>query len=175
MGQNDGLYIIYTGDGKGKTTASLGLIFRALGYGKRCCMVQFMKEKPERFGEYHFARSAGVSWYAFGKGFTWNQKDLGPSIEEAMKGWLFVQQAITDGMWDVLVLDEFTYPLQEGWLNEHEVVTWLGAHRRPGSCTIITGRKASEKLIALGDIVTDMHEIKHSFKMGIPAKKGIEY
>lgn len=175
MMHKDGLIIIYTGNGKGKTTASLGLIFRALGYGKRCCVVQFMKEKPERFGEYQFACSVGVSWYSFGKGFTWEQDELGPSREEAKKGWLFVQQAITDGVWDVLVLDEFTYPLQEGWLDEDEVIAWLRENRMPGCCTVITGRRASHKLMALGDIVTEMHEIKHSFQAGMPAQEGIEY
>ncbi len=170
------LIIINTGNGKGKTTAALGLMWRALGHGLSCAVVQFIKKDPGRFGEYQFAVKQQVDWFTYGEGFTWDQEDQGPSAEAAREGWEFVKQAILDRKYDLLILDEFTYPVNEAWLQEHDVVMWLENHRDILPHLVITGRNASQQLMSLGNIVTEMKEITHCFsRQGIPAQKGIEF
>ena len=168
--------IIYTGNGKGKTTAALGLVWRALGHELRCGVIQFIKQHPHRFGEYRFAQRQGVSWYSFGEGFIWDQEDPHVSRETSIRGWEFFTQLVGQSQYDLLVLDEFSYPIHENWLDEQEVLRWLQIHREGLPHLVITGRNMPQGLMDLADTVTSMDEIKHGFSLqGTPAQRGIEY
>src|SRR5437868_1055058 len=119
-----GLVIVNTGDGKGKTTAAVGLITRAWGRNLRTAVVQFMKHSGANFGEIRAAKRMGVPWLGSGDGWTWTSKDLAVSAELARQGWKLAQEQIASGELDVLVLDEFTYPLHFGWLDTDAVIDW---------------------------------------------------
>ncbi len=170
------LILINTGNGKGKTTAALGQLWRALGHGMKCGVIQFIKQYPQQFGEYLFATRQDVEWAAFGEGFLWEQATLSSSRERSRKGWEFAKQVILEKRYDMLLLDEFTFPVNHKWIAEEEVITWLTDHRDILPHLIITGRKASKGLIGIGDTVTEMKEVRHCFsQQGIAAQKGIEY
>lgn len=170
------LIMVYTGNGKGKTTAALGLLFRALGNDFSCAMLQFIKADPEHWGEFISAKRAGVLWENYGKGFTYVQKDLTPTITAVQQGWARAKHLIMEKSLDLLILDEFTYPLKEGWVNVDEVCAWLEEHRTILPHIVITGRYAPEKLVDFADMVSELTEIKHHAKIQhIPAQRGIEF
>jgi cob(I)alamin adenosyltransferase len=170
-----GLVIVYTGNGKGKTTAALGLLFRAWGRDMRICVVQFIKAKTGSWGEIKAARKLGIEWHTLGDGFTWRSSDLTKTISYAKSGWELAQEKITSNSFDVVILDEFTYPLQLGWLGAAQVIDWLAQNKPNELNLVITGRNAPQELIEYADLVTEMNSIKHPFDKGIKAKPGIDF
>ncbi|RJQ11082.1 MAG: cob(I)yrinic acid a,c-diamide adenosyltransferase [Dehalococcoidia bacterium] len=171
-----GLLIVNTGTGKGKTTAAFGLAMRARGRGMRVIMIQFIKRGTARFGEIRSARELGIEVRGMGDGWTWRSKDLDESAELARAGWARAQGVIAGGEYDLVILDEFTYPLHYGWLDTTEVLAWIAANKPPMLHLAITGRYAPEALIEAADLVTEMRLIKHPFKeQGIRAQPGIEF
>lgn len=159
------LIILYTGNGKGKTTAALGGVFRAMGHGADCAVLQFIKAGPENLGEYRTAGKLGILWENYGKGFLWNQETLEPTREEVLCGFRRAQELAGSGKYDMIVLDEFTYTLSMGLLPSEDVVSWLRnlKEKEEGPVIIITGRDAPVELVGLADTVTSMEEIKHHF------------
>ena len=170
-----GLLIVNTGDGKGKTTAALGMVLRAWGRGFRICVIQFIKAETGQWGEIKAAKKLGIEWHATGDGFTWDSKDMDETTTRALHGWEIAKEKITSNQYDLIVLDEFTYALQFGWLNTSEVLEWLRLNRPPSLHLVITGRSAPDTLIEQADLVTDMQPIKHPFDQGILAQPGIEF
>ncbi len=170
-----GLVILYTGNGKGKTTAALGLVMRAWGHGLRCCVIQFIKSERGRWGETLAAERMGIAWHALGEGFTWQSEDLARDRAKAEEGWALAQAEILSGNHDLIVLDEFTYPLRYGWLDVRTVVDWLRTHRPPEMHLLVTGRDAIDELMELSDLITEMRAIKHPYDTGLAAQRGIEF
>ena len=170
-----GLLMINTGDGKGKSTAAFGTLLRAWGQGMRVCVIQFIKAEPGKWGEIKAAREMGIEWIATGDGFTWVSKDINETIARAQHGWELAQEKISSGDYDLIVLDEFSYPLIYGWLDTSDVLEWL-AHNRPANLhLVITGRSAPEALIRQADLVTEMRLVKHPYEQGVMAQPGIEF
>lgn len=169
-----GLVVVNTGNGKGKTTAALGLVVRAWGQGLRVAMFQFIKAHTGNWGEIKAARKMGVEIIPLGDGFTWNSKDVGHDRALAREGWETCRAAILGGNYDVVVLDELTYCFRFGWIDVDEVLDVL-RERKEMQHVIITGRDAPPELIDFADLVTEMREIKHPYKAGIKAQKGIEF
>lgn len=171
-----GLLIVNTGTGKGKTTAAFGLAMRARGRGMRVAMIQFIKPGTANFGEIRAARELGIEVQGMGDGWTWRSKDLDESAELARVGWARAQEVIAGGEHDLVVLDEFTYPMHYGWLETTEVLAWIAANKPSMLHLAITGRYAPDALIEAADLVTEMRLIKHPFKeQGIRAQPGIEF
>ncbi len=170
-----GLLIVNTGDGKGKTTAALGMVLRAWGRGFRVCVIQFIKAKTGQWGEVKAAKKLGIEWHTTGDGFTWTSKDMDETAARARHGWEIAKQKIASGNYDLIVLDEFTYTMVYEWLNTDEVLEWLRLHRPPNLHLVITGRSAPEALIAQADLVTEMKVIKHPYEQGIQAQAGVEF
>ncbi len=170
-----GLVIVNTGEGKGKSTAALGLVLRAWGRDFRICVIQFIKAETGQWGEVKAARKLGIEWHSMGDGFTWTSKDMDETIRHAVKGWELAQEKIQSGQYDLILLDEFTYPLHFGWLEPTQVIDWLRAHKPPELHLVITGRDAPEVLIEYADLVTRMESIKHPFDEGLKAQAGIEF
>jgi len=171
-----GLILLYTGDGKGKTTAALGQVLRAAGHGFKTVIIQFIKNL-ENTGEIMAAKKIladHLEIYPMGTGFTWDAKDREELHLAAAKGWALAREKINSGSYSMVILDELTYALNYGLLDQDEVIAFL-AQKPEKLHIIITGRDASEKLIALADLVTEMKEIKHPYKKGIRAMKGIEF
>ena len=172
-----GLVIVNTGNGKGKTTAALGVMTRAWGRNMRVGVLQFLKNENARFGEIKAAgRMGNIDWLSTGDGWTWTSGDMDETEAKARHGWSIAQQHITSKNYDLLILDEFTYTMHFGWLDTAEVVDWLKANKPEMLHLIITGRNAPQALIDYADLVTEMREIKHPFReQGIRAQAGIEY
>jgi cob(I)alamin adenosyltransferase len=170
-----GLIIVYTGDGKGKTTAALGTIFRAWGRRMVPCVIQFLKAETGQWGEVKAAKKLGIEWHSLGDGFTWKSKDLDESAEKARQAWALAQEKIASDAYDLILLDEFTYPLQFGWLDIPAVLAWLKAHKPPRLHLIITGRNAPVALLEIADLVTEMSQVRHPYEKGVKAQPGIEY
>lgn len=168
------LVVVNTGNGKGKTTAALGVLFRAWGRGYKVCMLQFIKSTTSNYGENKAAKKVGMEIISLGGGFTWLSKDIEKDKALARDLWAQCREKIASGEYDVVALDEFTYPLAYGWLSTAEVVAFLG--QRPARThVIITGRDAPQELIEYADLVTEMREIKHPFQQGLKAQPGIEF
>jgi cob(I)alamin adenosyltransferase len=171
-----GLVIINTGNGKGKTTAALGIFMRAWGREMRMGGVQFFKHENASFGEIKAAARMGIELTPMGDGFTWTSRDLEETKAKALHGWAVAQQKIAGGAYDIFLLDEFTYVMHYGWLDARDVIEWLRVHKPPLLHLIITGRHASPELIEFADLVTEMTLIKHPFEaQGIRAQRGIEF
>jgi cob(I)alamin adenosyltransferase len=170
-----GLVIVNTGDGKGKSTAAFGVMLRAWGRGMRVCVVQFIKNEGAAFGEHRAAEKMGIEFVSSGDGFTWLSKDLDESAAKARHGWALAQARITSGDYDIVILDEMTYPLTFGWLDTADVIDWLKANKPPMLHLIVTGRDAPTALIDYADLVTEMKLVKHPFEEGVKAQAGIEY
>jgi cob(I)alamin adenosyltransferase len=169
-----GLVIINTGNGKGKTTAALGLMLRAWGHGMNVIMLQFVKKSGSDFGEHKAARKIGIEILSHGAGFTIGGKNAAENKRLSSELWEKAKETINSGKYNTVVLDEFTYPLIFGWLSVNEVIDFLKGH--PENVNIvITGRDAPQELIDFADLVTEMKEIKHPFRKGIKARKGIEF
>ncbi|MDC8785793.1 cob(I)yrinic acid a,c-diamide adenosyltransferase [Roseateles koreensis] len=168
-----GLILIHTGDGKGKSTAAFGLALRAHGRGKAVKIYQFMKVPSARFGEHRMFEKIGLPIEGLGDGFSWKSKDLEHSAQLARDGWARAEASIRGGELFMVVLDEITYPLRYGWIPLEPVLACL--RERPAHVhVVLTGRNAPDELIELADTVTEMTLIKHHYKAGVPAQRGIE-
>lgn len=171
-----GLVIVNTGDGKGKTTAALGILLRAWGRDMRVGGVQFFKHENANYGELRALKRMGVELTPMGDGFTWTSRDLDETQAKALHGWEVAKGLIRGGGYDILLLDEFTYVMSLGWLDAGEVVAWLRAHRPPTLHLIITGRDAPAALVEHADLVTEMREVKHPYRdQGLKAQRGVEF
>ena len=169
-----GLIIVYTGEGKGKTSAALGGVVRAFGHGFKVKVFQFIK-KPSISGEQNTLKRLGIEVEALGKGFTWKSENVDDDIKLANDGWEKVTGAILSEKYDLIVLDELNYVLDYGFL-ECDKVTEILKKKPEKLHLIITGRGAPDRLVELADLVTEMRMIKHPYHtVGLKAQKGIEY
>ena len=170
-----GLVLVNTGDGRGKSTSAFGVILRMLGRGKKVALIQFLKHEGGQWGEVRALRQLGLEPIKTGDGFTWTSRNMDETQARALHGWELAQAAITSDVYDLVVLDEFTYLMEFGWLDAEEVITWLNANKPDRLHLLITGRNASDALIDYADTVSEMVKIKHTFDVGIKARAGIEF
>jgi len=185
--RNQPLLIVNTGDGTGKSTAAFGLSLRAWNQGWNIGVFQFGKSAKwwigeqtvlERLGELHQQTGEGgpVEWHKMGAGWSWSRKagDDADHAAQAAQGWAEVKRRIAEQTHDLLVLDEFTYPMEWGWVDVDEVVDTLA--NRPGrQFVVITGRRAHPKLVEAADLVTEMGKVKHQMDRGQKGQRGIEW
>ncbi len=170
-----GLILIFTGDGKGKTTAALGMTVRAAGHGMKTCFIQFIKGSW-KYGEMEaMARFSGeIDFHVMGRGFTWKSDDLEKDKAAARKAWEKAKEAIYSGSYKTVVLDEFTYLLSYKMIDKEEALEVLRG--KPEDLHIcITGRNAIPELVEIADLVSEIRVVKHPYQEGIKAQKGIEY
>ncbi|MBD3183849.1 cob(I)yrinic acid a,c-diamide adenosyltransferase [Candidatus Poribacteria bacterium] len=163
----------FTGKGKGKTTAALGAMMRAYGRGLKVIMLQFIKKEGVEFGEHISARKLGFEIIPLGAGFTWKSKDIEKDRITSLKCWEMCKDKILNSDYDLIVLDEITYPIKYNWLDINEVLDTL-QNKPKWMHIILTGRDAHEKLLSKCDLVTEMLEVNHHFKNGIRQQIGIE-
>ena len=170
----DSLFLVNTGDGKGKSTAALGVVLRALAQGWKVCVVQFLKSEGWRTGEEVICGNLGVTWIKGGDGFTWDSPDIDGSRGRAVATWARAGEALHSGEYQLVVLDEITYPMTFGWIEVEEVV--LAIESRPrGVHVIATGRGAPPGLLEIADTVTEMVNVRHPFDQGVRARVGIDF
>jgi cob(I)alamin adenosyltransferase len=170
-----GLLIIYTGDGKGKTTAALGLVFRALGRKCRVAVVQFIKGKWKT-GEAMMAQElAGrVDFFSMGDGFTWVTQNYEQDVASARRAWAKCLELLADPTYQLVIFDELNYVIRYNFLSAAEVLEGL-ARKPPQTHVVITGRDAPPELIEAADLVTEMRDIKHPYRAGLKAQPGVDY
>ncbi|WIM05032.1 MAG: cob(I)yrinic acid a,c-diamide adenosyltransferase [Candidatus Nitricoxidivorans perseverans] len=172
--QARGVFLIHTGNGKGKSSAAFGVLARALGHGMKAVVVQFVKSRTDTGEEAFFRRQPGVQWHVMGEGFTWDTQDDAKDAAAARAAWDMARRALADPEADLVVLDEFTYALKHRWLDMAEVLAAIAA--RPAmQHLVVTGRAAPKELIEAADTVTDMVPVKHAFQAGVAAMPGIEW
>ena len=185
--RNRPLLVVHTGDGKGKSTAAFGLALRGWNQGWRIGVFQFVKSAKwrigeqtvlERLGRLHDETGEGgpVEWHKMGSGWSWSRKqgDAGDHEQAAREGWREIERRLHEQTHDLLILDEFTYPMAWGWVDAGDVVETLA--NRPGfQHVIITGRRADPRLIEAADLVTEMGKVKHPMDTGQKGQKGIEW
>ena len=182
--RNRPLLAVHTGDGKGKSTAAFGLALRGWNQGWRIGVFQFVKSAKwrigeqtvlERLGRLHEETGEGgpVEWHKMGSGWSWTRTQGDPE-QEAVEGWAEIKRRLADETHDLLILDEFTYPMKWGWVDVDDVVATL--RERPGfQHVVITGRAAYPRLVEAADLVTSMTKLKHPMDAGQKGQKGIEW
>ncbi len=172
-----GLLMVNTGDGKGKTTAALGVLVRAAGRGMNCCLIQFMKSKTDRYGEHESLEQLGIEIHTMGDGFTWDTNDTAQDIKTSEETWALCLEKMRSTDYDLLVFDELVYVLDYKFLDVNKVLADIKQVReeQPNLHIIVTGRNAPPELVEAADLVTEMKEIKHPFNAGIFAQQGIEF
>ncbi|MCL5948817.1 MAG: cob(I)yrinic acid a,c-diamide adenosyltransferase [Actinobacteria bacterium] len=166
--------LLNTGTGKGKSSAAWGVMVRSWARGWKVCVVQFIKGGGWKTGERKLAVQLELEFHCMGDGFTWESDDIEATASKARSAWDLAAEKITSGQYDMVILDELTYPIAYGWLPVAEVTEVI--RRRPERTNvIITGRNAPQEFIDLADTVTEMVKVKHAFDQGVKARKGIEY
>jgi cob(I)alamin adenosyltransferase len=172
--ERKGLLLVYTGHGKGKTTAALGIVFRALGRGLKVAVVQFIKGKWKT-GERTYAETLPeLTFLVMGRGFTWESDDLSRDKEAAEKAWQEAAALIRGGEHAIVVLDELTYVINYDFVPLADVLALL--RERPAHVhVVVTGRNAPDEMVEMADLVTEMKSIKHPFEKGIAAQPGIDF
>lgn len=169
------ILLLLTGDGKGKTTSGFGMIFRALGYGQKVAVIQFIKG-TQASGEEVLLRTAfpQVPFYQMGTGFTWDSQNFAADQQAALRTWQQACTLLLDPELDLLLLDELTYMLAYRFLDEAEVLERL-SQRSPNLSVIVTGRGGGTALRTLADTVSEVKNIKHAYDSGIKARLGVDY
>ena len=168
------LVLVNTGPGKGKTSAAIGVVIRAVARGWPVGVVQFLKSGTWRTGEEKVCRQLGVEWWATGDGFTWDSADLTQDQAVAAAAWSHAKSLIAAGGHQLVVLDEVTYPINWEWIDIDDVIAAI--QNRPEHVSVIcTGRRAAAALIDIADTVSEIADVKHAYRAGIRAKKGIDF
>ena len=172
-----GLIMVFTGNGKGKTTASLGMVLRTLGHGYKVAIIQFIKggwttgeEQALKFF------SSNVSWHALGEGFTWETQDRIRDQKLVKEAWTLAKKYMQEESYKLIILDEINIATKLGYISPEEIISFINTLKARENHIVLTGRGASEKIINFADLVTEMKLVKHPFKdQGIKAQKCVEY
>ena len=170
-----GIAVLLTGNGKGKSSSAFGMVMRALGYGQKVAVIQFIKGQ-QLSGEELYLRDQrpDVFFYQMGTGFTWNTQDREADIAAAEKTWAQAEPLLKDKSFDLVVLDELTYMLAYDYLDQARVLSAI-ENRPVEQSVVVTGRGGGGELQTIMDTVSEVKETKHAFKAGIKARKGVDY
>ena len=172
-----GLLIVFTGNGKGKTTASLGMALRTIGHGYKVAIIQFIKGGWATGEEKALKNlSSNLSWHSLGEGFTWETQDRIRDEKLVQEAWQLAKKYIQDETYKLIILDEINIAIKLGYLASKEIIYFLESLNNRKSHIVLTGRGASDSIINYADLVTEMKLIKHPFKeQGIKAQKCVEF
>ena len=169
-----GLVLVHTGAGKGKSSSAFGVAIRALGWKQKVGVVQFIKGKWKTGERQFFDRLDEVTWHTMGEGFTWDTQDKDRDIAAAQAAFAKGREMMESGEYDLIVLDEINIAMRYDYLSAEDVLSGLEARdKRTG--VILTGRDAKPDLCDYADLVTEFAEVKHPFKAGIKAQRGVDY
>ncbi|ARU32988.1 cob(I)yrinic acid a,c-diamide adenosyltransferase [Sulfuriferula sp. AH1] len=171
--EDRGLLIVITGNGKGKSTSAFGTMARALGYGMKVGVCQFIKSRTDTGEEAFFGKNPNVEWHVLGDGFTWETQNREQDIATAERGWAVATRMLNDPGYQLVVLDELTYLLKYDYLDSDMVLDTL-ANRPDMQHVIVTGRGAPDALNELADTVSIIADEKHAYRAGVKAQRGID-
>ncbi|MCG7893028.1 MAG: cob(I)yrinic acid a,c-diamide adenosyltransferase [Candidatus Thiodiazotropha taylori] len=173
--KRNGLTLVHTGDGKGKSSSAFGMVFRAAGWDMKVLVVQFIKGKWKTGEQQAASRFDNIEWHALGDGFTWDTNNPEQDQQTSRSIWSFCQQKILSEAYDLVVLDEINYCCSYGWLTGKEVADFIKQSKPDWMHLVLTGRQAPDELIEIADTVTEMGLVKHAFEQGITAEQGVEF
>lgn len=170
-----GVAVLLTGDGKGKSSSAFGMVMRALGYDQKVGVVQFIKGE-QLSGEEIYLREhcPGVDFHQMGTGFTWDTQDRSADIAAAVESWNIAQAMLADPSYDLVVLDELTYMIAFDYLPEEAILQAI-RDRPAAQSVVVTGRGGGSALQDIMDTVSEVKEIKHAYRAGVKARKGVDY
>jgi cob(I)alamin adenosyltransferase len=171
-----GLVVVFTGNGKGKTSAAMGIMVRASGHGLRVSVIQFIKSPDRVYGEAQTAKRLNIPFLSMGDGFVFNRINSPEARDAALHAWDEARAQVIGGRYDVIILDEITYLFKYNWLDVTQTMEWLKKNKPESLHLILTGRDAPKELVDYADMVTEMREIKHPFhEQNLPAQQGVDY
>lgn len=170
----ESVMVLYTGDGKGKSSSAFGVMLRAVARDWNVAVIQFLKSDNWSTGEEKIGNQLGVHWWTLGEGFTWDSQNLSEDEAKAQQAWKQACEILQSDKYRLVILDEITYPLNWGWIDETEVIGALSG-RNAKVNVILTGRDAPASLVEVADTVTDMQKVKHVYDTGVMAKAGLDY
>ncbi|TLS68752.1 cob(I)yrinic acid a,c-diamide adenosyltransferase [Mariprofundus erugo] len=173
--KRQGVVLVHTGEGKGKSSSAFGVAFRAAGWGMSVCVIQFIKGKWKTGEERASKAFAHMEWHALGDGFTWDTKNPEQDIKTSREIWEFCKEKVRSHEFDLIVLDEINYCSGYGWISGQEIAEFIRDEKPAWMHLILTGRNAAAEVIEVADTVTEMKMIKHAYESGISATQGIEF
>ena len=170
-----GIVLVHTGEGKGKSSSALGMVFRAAGWGMKVCVIQFIKGKWQTGEQKAAERFDNIEWHALGDGFTWDTKNPEQDIKTSREIWEFSKQKILSQAYDFVLLDEINYCCGYNWISGEEIASFIKDEKPPWMHLVLTGRNAAVEVIEVANTVTEMTVIKHAYAQGIKAEQGVEF
>lgn len=173
--RREGITLVHTGEGKGKSSSGFGVVFRAAGWGLKVCVIQLIKGKWKTGESQAAERFDNIEWHAMGDGFTWDTKNPEKDIETSRKIWEFAKEKIRSEEFDLVMLDEINYCCGYGWFTGEEIATFIKEEKPKWMHLILTGRDAPQEVIDVADTVTEMRKVKHAFDSGVLAAQGVEF
>ena len=173
--KRQGVVLVHTGEGKGKSSSAFGVAFRAAGWGMKVCVIQFIKGKWKTGEERAAKQFDNIEWHALGDGFTWDTKNPEQDIKTSRDIWELCKEKILSEEFDLLVFDEINYCSGYGWISGSEIANFIRSEKPKWMHLILTGRGAAPEVIEVADTVTEMKMLKHAFEADIPATQGIEF
>lgn len=171
--KSKGLLLVLTGNGKGKSSSAFGMVARSLGHGMKVGVCQFIKARTDTGEEAFFSSHENCDWHVLGDGFTWDTQDRTQDIATSEKGWDIAKSMLSDPSYDLVVLDELTYLLSYKYLDADDVLDDI-QNKSPALHVVVTGRSAIDELVEMADTVSEIEDVKHAYRDGIQAQKGID-
>jgi len=169
-----GVLVIITGNGKGKSTSGFGTVLRAIGHGQKAGVVQFIKGSKWECGEMNILKQFAVQHHVMGTGFTWETQSTETDLAAAKVAWQKSKEMLSDETLDIVLLDEMTYMVKYGYIELDDIIEALN-NRPKMQHVLITGRACHRRLIELADTVSEVQPVKHAFKAGVKAQKGLDW
>jgi len=173
--KRQGVVLVHTGEGKGKSSSAFGVAFRAAGWGMQVCVIQFIKGKWKTGEERAAKQFDNIEWHALGDGFTWDTKNPEQDIKTSREIWDLCKKKVRSEEFDLIVFDEINYCSSYGWISGVEIAEFIREEKPKWMHMILTGRDAASEVIAIADTVTEMRMVKHAYESGIAATQGIEF
>ncbi|RLA17891.1 MAG: cob(I)yrinic acid a,c-diamide adenosyltransferase [Gammaproteobacteria bacterium] len=170
-----GIVVVTTGEGKGKSSSAFGMVFRAAGWGMKICVIQYIKGKWQTGEQKAAERFDNIEWHVLGDGFTWDTKNPEQDIKTSREIWEFSKQKILSQEYDFVLLDEINYCCGYNWISGQEIADFISNEKPPWMHLVLTGRNAAPEVIEVAHTVTEMSKIKHAYAQGIKAAQGIEF
>lgn len=173
--RRQGITLVHTGEGKGKSSSAFGVVFRAAGWGLKVCVIQLIKGKWKTGESQAASRFDNIEWHAMGDGFTWDTNNPEQDLKTSRRIWEFAKEKITSGEFDLVVLDEINYCCSYGWFTGQEIADFIRDEKPKWMHLILTGRDAPKEVIEAADTVSEMRKVKHAFDEGVMAAQGVEF
>lgn len=173
--RREGITLVHTGVGKGKSSSAFGVVFRAAGWGLKVCVIQYIKGKWKTGEQQAAERFDNIEWHTLGDGFTWDTNNPEKDIATSREIWEFSKEKIMSEEFDLVLLDEINYCCGFGWITGSEVAEFINDEKPKWLHLLLTGRDAPPEVIEAADTVTEMTKVKHAFDSGIMAAQGVEF